>query len=76
MAAGYPASSPIACNAGEPSAIIEETVNAGSSSLTYNAASDQYNYVWKTNKAWKGTCRMLIVRLSDGSDHLAKFSFR
>ncbi len=76
MAAGYPASSPVACNSSEPSAIIEETVNAGNSSLTYDATADRYNYVWKTNKAWKGTCRILIVRLNDGSDHYAKFSFR
>lgn len=76
MAAGYPASSPIACNANEPGAVIEETVNAGNSSLTYDAGSDRYSYVWKTNKAWKGTCRFLVVRLSDGSDHFAKFSFK
>ncbi|HMS42477.1 MAG TPA: PxKF domain-containing protein [Pyrinomonadaceae bacterium] len=76
MAAGYPASSPIACNANEPGAVIEETVNAGNSNLTYDTGSDRYAYVWKTNKAWKGTCRFLVVRLSDGSDHFAKFSFK
>ncbi len=76
LATGYPASSPIACNANEPGSVIEETVNAGGSSLTYNAAADQYIYVWKTIKAWKGTCRILVVRLSDGSDHYAKFSFK
>ena len=24
-----------------------------------DAATDQYNYVWKTDKAWAGTCRQL-----------------
>ena len=76
MAAGYPASSPVACNSSEPSAIIEETVNAGGSSLTYDAGSDRYSYVWKTNKVWKGTCRIFVMRLNDGIDHYAKFSFR
>ncbi len=76
MAAGYPISSPVACDAGEPGAVIEETVNAGGSSLTYDAATDRYSYIWKTNKAWKGTCRILVVRLNDGSDHFAKFSFK
>ena len=76
MAAGYPASSPVACNANEPGSVIEETVTAGNSSLSYDATTDRYSYVWKTNKAWKGTCRILVVRLNDGSDHFAKFSFK
>ena len=76
MAAGYPASSPAPCNADEPSTVIEETVNAGGSSLTYDATTGRYSYVWKTGKAWKGTCRIFVVRLNDGSDHVAKFSFK
>lgn len=33
--------------------------------------------VTNTNdKAWKGTCRILVVRLSDGTDHVAKFRFK
>jgi hypothetical protein len=76
FAAGYPASSPITCDASDPSALIEETVNAGGSSLSYNASTDQYTYIWKTNKAWRGTCRMLVVGLNDGSQHFAKFKFR
>ena len=73
---GYPASSPVACDVNELGAEVTETVIAGGSSLTYDAASDQYSYVWKTNKAWKGTCRILIVRLNDDSQYLAKFRFR
>jgi len=76
FAAGYPASSPITCDASDPSATIEETVNAGGSSLSYDANNDQYTYIWKTNKAWRGTCRMLVVGLNDRSQHLAKFRFR
>jgi hypothetical protein len=44
--------------------------------LSYNASSDQYSYVWKTEKAWKGTCRMLVVTFDDGSQRSAKFRFR
>jgi hypothetical protein len=76
FAAGYPASSPIACDANEPGSVIEETASAGASTLSYNAIADQYSYVWKTNKAWKGTCRMLVVRFIDGTDHYAKFRFK
>jgi Tol biopolymer transport system component len=74
--AGYPASSPIACDATQPGTVIEGTVNAGSSSLSYDAASGQYTYVWKTEKSWQGTCRMFVVRLKDGTERLAKFRFR
>ena len=76
FAAGYPASGQIACDANEPGSDIEETVAAGGSSLSYDATSDRYVYVWKTDRAWKGTCRMLALRLKDGSDHFAKFRFK
>jgi hypothetical protein len=76
FAAGFPASSSIACDASEPGDVIEETVNPGGSSLSYNAATDQYSYVWKSNKAWKGTCRMLVVKFTDGSQHVARFRFK
>jgi CSLREA domain-containing protein len=76
FAAGYPASRPIPCDASEPGTVIEETVAAGSSSLSYNAVTDQYNYVWKTDRAWRGTCRMLVVRFNDGTEHRAKFRFK
>jgi hypothetical protein len=76
FAAGYPASSPIECNVSEPGATIEETVNAGNSGVSYDATTGQYTYVWKTQRAWKGTCRMLVVRLSDNNQYLAKFRFR
>ena len=76
FATGYPASSTIPCDASEPGTVIEETVAAGSSSLSYNATADQYNYVWKTDRSWRGTCRMLVVRFNDGTGHLAKFRFK
>jgi hypothetical protein len=73
---GYPISKQIACNVEAPVANIEQTVTAGSSSLSYDAATDTYTYVWKTNKTWAGTCRELIVVLKDGSIHTAHFSFK
>jgi CSLREA domain-containing protein len=76
FAAGYPASSPILCDASEPGTVVEATVTASSSSLSYSAATDQYNYVWKTDRFWRGTCRMLVFRFNDGTEHLAKFRFK
>lgn len=76
FAAGYPASGVILCDASAPASLIEETVAAGGSSLTYDGGTDRYHYVWKTNKAWAGTCRQLVIRLRDGTERRANFMFR
>jgi hypothetical protein len=76
FAPGHPVSQQIACSDGAPSSDVEETVTAGSSSLSYGAETDTYTYVWKTEKSWAGTCRKLIVRLNDGSEHVAFFKFK
>ncbi|HJQ70774.1 MAG TPA: PxKF domain-containing protein [Blastocatellia bacterium] len=76
FAAGFPVSQQITCDSSAPIGVIEETVTAGSSSLSYDPTTDQYTYVWKTNSAWAGTCRQLIVKLSDGSEHVANFKFK
>jgi hypothetical protein len=76
FAAGYPVSQQFVCNNGAPVGGIEQTVTAGGSSLSYDAATDTYTCVWKTEKSWEGTCRQLIVRLNDGSDHVAFFGFK
>ena len=73
FASGYPASVIAGCSASATDA-IEETVTAGGSSLSYDAGSGQYIYVWKTDKSWSG-CRQLQVKLRDGSSRWAAFSF-
>jgi hypothetical protein len=75
LAAGFPTSQKVTCDAGATYDVIEETVTAGNSSLSYDATADQYNYVWKSDKAWAGTCRVLSVKLIDGSTHTALFKF-
>jgi len=74
--AGYPLSQQVACESNASLDNIEQTVTAGSSSLAYDATTDQYTYVWKTEKAWAGTCRQLVVILKDGSIHTANFFFK
>jgi len=74
--AGYPKSQAIACDTTSPVDVLEETVAAGSSSLSYDASTDLYTYVWKTNKMWANTCRQLVVKLSVGSSHIANFKFK
>lgn len=73
---GYPKSQQIACDSTAPVDGIEETVTAGSSSLSYDASTDTYTYVWKTEKPWANTCRQLVVKLNDGTFHRANFKFK
>jgi hypothetical protein len=75
FATNSPASSPIACSATDGDA-VEETVTAGSSSLQYAPGTGQYIYVWKTEKAWVGQCRVLQVKLRDGQVKSALFKFK
>jgi hypothetical protein len=74
FAAGYPASQQVGCSSSLPSDAIEETVTPGASTLTFS--DGQYHYVWKTQSAWAGTCRQLIVKLRDNTVHTALFRFR
>jgi hypothetical protein len=76
FAANSPQSGVIPCDASAPAVNLTDTVTAGSSSLSYDASSDQYNYVWKTDSSWANTCRQLVVTLNDGSVHTANFKFK
>jgi len=76
FAAGYPKTRKIYCSSAAPMDDIEETVTAGSSSLSYAADTGQYDYVWKTDKSWDGTCRQLILGLNDSTNHVANFKFK
>jgi hypothetical protein len=75
FAVGYPVSHGVDCNTSAPLDTVEQTVSAGGSSLSYDPAGDQYVYVWKSDKAWAGTCRRLDVTLVDGTQHIANFKF-
>ena len=50
--------------------------STGAAELTHDPLTDRYTYVWKTDKAWAGTCRQLVVQLTDGTFHRATFDFR
>jgi hypothetical protein len=72
----YPASQQISCDSTAPLDTIETTVTAGGSSLSYDAGTGRYSYVWKTNPAWSGTCRSLVIRTKFGTFHTANFKFK
>jgi predicted extracellular nuclease len=76
FAAGYPQSKKIACDLTAPLDDIEQTGTAGKSSLSYDPLTSLYNYIWKTDKSWSGTCRQLIVKLIDGTSQYANFKFK
>lgn len=66
---GYPRVTTVSCSTSAATDVIETTVTAGGSSLQYDATSNQYSYVWKTNSSWAGTCRQFELGLIDGSTH-------
>jgi len=75
LAPGYPKVLLLDCtsNAGSE---VQETTTAGDSTLQYDPGSDRYTYVWKTEKAWAGTCRQLVIKLNDETVHIARFKFK
>ena len=75
IAAGYPRVQPVVCSVGTIDE-VDTTVNAGGSSLSYDPLTDQYNYVWKTDKNWANKCLDLNVKLVDGTEHVARFQFK
>ncbi len=76
FATGSPSSVQVACDTSLPVSTVEETLTAGSSSLSYDSVSDQYRYVWKTENSWKNTCRQLTIMLKDNTVHVAIFKFK
>lgn len=76
FASGFPASRPIACTSGDPESGVSETVSAGQSGLSYDAATDTYTYVWRTESGWRNSCRELDIRFDDaGWTYRARFRF-
>jgi uncharacterized protein len=75
LASGFPVSMPVNCATAE-AAPGTPTANPGGSDLSYDRSTDQYTYVWSTERAWAGTCRLLVVTLVDGTSHPAFFTFR
>jgi hypothetical protein len=74
FAAGYPAFATGSCSAGLQG-VVDQTVSPGSNNLSYDPTTDEYIYVWKTDKYWVNSCRTLVVKLNDGTYHRADFQF-
>ena len=76
IVAGYPASGSLDCKTMDPGDVLQPAQTTGKSGLAYDSASDQYTYIWKTDKAWAGTCRYLSLQLVDGTEHRAALQFK
>ena len=75
LAAGSPQSRVIPCDPSGGLDTPEATRPAGASGLQYDALAGTYVYIWKSDKSWAGSCRQLVVTLTDGTVHRANFSF-
>ena len=64
------------CVTGEAIDTVEETVSAGGSSLSYDALTGIYTYMWKPDKGWGNSCREFQLMLNDGEVYKARFTFR
>jgi hypothetical protein len=72
----FPSSRKVSCSTLESTNKNDLAVRAVSTNFTYDASKDQYNYVWRTDKTWKGTCREFAVMLKDGTRRSAVFQFK
>ena len=72
--AGSPASKKVGSCA--PSGLGGATpIRMGAGGLSYDKATDRYEFVWQTETSWKNTCRQLSVTLVDGTTRKALFRF-
>jgi hypothetical protein len=60
---------------GAPIGAIEQMSAPGSSGLQY-AGDGNWQYNWKTLSSYAGQCRVMVLTLSSGSQHLADFQFK
>jgi probable HAF family extracellular repeat protein len=74
FSAGSPSSGLYSCTSTAED-LIEVTIAASTSSLSYDAITGLYQYVWKTEKSWANSCRKLVIQLKDGTVHQALFHF-
>jgi hypothetical protein len=75
FAPGYPALTTTTCPPGAPSGDVDETISAsGPAILLYIPLIQNYLYIWKTPTNWpRNECRLLTMKLIDGTTHSAIF---
>lgn len=75
FASGYPKSEAIDCSTTPTTNGTDAAVQSGKRFLSYNITTNRYEFNWRTEKSWKGTCRQFVIRFVDGSWMRANFKF-
>jgi len=73
---GSPSFARADCTTGEIMGDFMSIETPGASKLSYDSATGLYQYVWKTVKAWKGTCRILQLDFVDGMTYSTIVKFK
>ncbi len=76
IAAGFPTWQPVDCETLAPAGEPVTSRSVGKGSLSYDPQSGQYHAIWRSEKEWAGTCRVLTLQLMDGTQHKAFFIFK
>ena len=71
FAPSYPRSKEISCSGRGP----RISIPGSATQFTKQSDSDRYAFAWNTDESWAGTCRQLMLKLNDGTEHLAGFKF-
>ena len=72
----HPTSASYPCGSMPPTVGSEPARAQGGSGFRYDAGDDEYTFKWNVDKSWRGTCRVFVLGLSDGSTHNVAFRFR
>jgi hypothetical protein len=62
------------CETGEAAWTGVGSPDESFSAVTF--ADGKYQVDWRTSRTWKGTCRTLVLVLSDNTEHTALFRFK
>jgi len=65
----------VPCTNGVSDSVEDFASTSGNSGLQYDPLTDQYIYVWKTDRNWAGKCAEFELTLKDGTSHEAWFRF-
>ena len=72
---GTASTQPITCNAGPFPFSVTQTTPIATAGIQFDYATGYYTLTWKTDAAWKGTCRSVTVTLNDGTQHKLNVKF-
>jgi hypothetical protein len=76
LAGGYPQVAEIECGSGaEPASGERARVLGRGRLLRVGHRGHGYSFLWKTRRAWAGSCRQLLLGLADGTVRRADYRF-